>query len=254
MDTYVSLYHLRNTNNQNWPLWKSFEVLEDWLKNEATVFESMMEHGANCQTVRSTSTIAALSSPTTLWASSIARQEAPPAATCTPVRKVHWAITAPTTPPIRRPNPRNPLEETYIVNATGATPKRGTSAHPKGPLLEAQREFVERYKQCDGTQYYKLHVPDGSNRSKYKKPCFLCGTETLWICAVCKRPACEVNRDEKLRKLINKLDKKVAFLNGDRPAATIKIESRNNDGTLSTFCTVVNSCHRILHRDSNSSS
>ena len=65
METFVLLYHLRNANNKAFPLWKTYEALEDWFLNEADVFEAMITNGASYQT--------ALSSPTTTLASSVAR-------------------------------------------------------------------------------------------------------------------------------------------------------------------------------------
>ena len=120
-----------------------------------------------------------------------------------------------------------------------------------GPFSREQLQFNERCEKCDG-YFCKIAVPKGE-RDKYKKKCYLCGTDTTFICVICKRPACEVNRDEKLRKLINSKDPKVAFLNGERPPAALRFESLSIDGTESTFYTVENSCHRILHQNSRSS-
>ena len=41
------LYHLRNTNNQKWPLRTTLDRVEAWLKNEVDTYEAMMEHGAD---------------------------------------------------------------------------------------------------------------------------------------------------------------------------------------------------------------
>ena len=65
----------------------------------------------------------------------------------------------------------------------------------------------------------------------------------------CHRPACNVNRDTELRKLISEGAKSVAFLNGKKPPADIQFETKGvDDGTTTTVvCRVENSCHRILH-------
>ena len=41
------MYHLRNTNNQKWPLRTTLDRVEAWLKNEVDTYEAMMEHGAD---------------------------------------------------------------------------------------------------------------------------------------------------------------------------------------------------------------
>ena len=149
-------------------------------------------------------------------------------------------------PPPRRDNPINPFTERLIVTCTGATPKKGRPAYPKGPLSQEQQAFHHRASNCDCSQYYKVVVPIGGKRNK--KPCHLFRKETLWICMGCHRPACNVNRDTELRKLISEGAQCVAFLNGKKPPADIRFETKGVNGTTTTVvCRVENSCHRILH-------
>jgi len=176
----------------------------------------------------------------------------PPAAASTATCVVRFDVPQPTTSLNRRSNPRNATKQRYIVNSTGATPKKGKSMPRTGPFSREQLEFNKRCDRCDGSNFGKIVVPKGE-RDKYKKKCYLCGTDTTYICVICKRPVYEVNRDEKLRKLISSKDPKVAFLNGERPPSALRFESRSYDGTGSTFYTVENSCHRILHQNSKSS-
>ena len=154
----------------------------------------------------------------------------------------------------RRANPRNPTQDTLIVTSTSATPKKGVPIFSKDKALsEEQRAFIERCERCPGSKYYQLVIPEGEKRDKYKKACHLCGTKTLGICMQCHCPTCNVNRDQKLMELIYKGDKKVAFLDGKRPSATIKFECCNESDGTKTFYTVSNSCHHILHQNSKSS-
>ena len=230
IDHYGSLYHLRNTNNQKWPLWTTLDRLEAWLKNEADTYEAMMDHGGDFRTALASSN----------------NENRPPR---TPNRVVRFDATTTTPQPRRgRDNPRNALQERVATNQTGATPKRGRPAYPVGPLTQAQREFRERAHACDGSQYYRVHVPKGEKRDKYKKACYLCRKLTVWTCMGCHRPCCEINQDEVLRKLITDDAKSVAFLNGVKPPATFVYESTNADGTKVVVSTVENSCFHILHR------
>ena len=217
--TYGSLFHIRNTNNKQWPLWNTLRELEVWLVQQADTDQARMAHGSNFRTAPSSN-----------------NENVPPR---TPSRQRVTFVSAGTPPP-RRDNPTNPFTERLLVTCTGATPRRGRPAYPKGPLSKAQKEFHHRASKCDGSQYYKA----AKNR---KKPCHLCRKETPWICMGCHRPACNVNRDTELRKLISEGAKSVAFLNGKKPPADIQFETKGVDGTATVVCKVENSCHRILH-------
>ena len=198
LNRYGSLYHLRNSNNHAWPLWTTLDRLEEWLKKEADTNEAMMEHGADFRTALSSSSSSSSSN----------NENRPPR---TPNR-VRFLPTVPAgTPPRRRDNPRNPFHERRDANCTGATPKRGRSKIFSGTLTKPQQAFVDRAKKCNGTHHFKKFVPADENRKKYLQNCHLCNTPTLWICAECHRPACEVNRDAKLHKLIVDGADSVAF-------------------------------------------
>ena len=226
LDHYGSLYHLRNTNNQKWPLWVTFDRLEEWIKKEADTYEAMIGQGANYRTASSLSSN---------------NENVPPR---TPARQQRVTFEPAATPVNRRDNPTNPFTERLLVTCTGATPSRGRPAYTKGPLSREQQEFRHRASKCDGSQYYKAVLAGGKSK---KKSCHLCRTETMWICMGCHRPACNVNRDTKLRKLISEGAKSVAFLNGKKPPADIQFETKGVDGTATVVCKVENSCHRILH-------
>jgi len=63
----------------------------------------------------------------------------------------------------------------------------------------------------------------------------------------CKRHACEVNRDKKLKQLIIDGADSVKFLNGMRPRAHLTFDTQNEEGITTSCFTVENSCHNILH-------
>jgi len=90
LNKYCSLFHRRNTKNETWPLWKTLEVLEDWLKKEADDEEGMMTHGAIYRTLQ-------LSMSSTATSTSNNENFSPPAA---PVR-ARFATASTSTPPTR---------------------------------------------------------------------------------------------------------------------------------------------------------
>ena len=47
LDVYGSLFHLRNANNQKWPLWTTLDSLGDWLVQQADTDQARMTHGSN---------------------------------------------------------------------------------------------------------------------------------------------------------------------------------------------------------------
>ena len=226
LDRYGSLYHLRNSNNNKWPLWTTLDRLEEWLKKEADTTEAMMEHGANFHTALSNN------------------ENIPPR---TPNRIVRFAPATTAAPPRRRDNPRNPFHERRDANCTGATPKKGRPMKFSGTLTKAQQSFVDRAKKCHGSHHFKKFVPADGNRKQYLQKCHLCDTPTLWICAECHRPSCEVNRDAKLHKLIVDGADSVAYLNHKKPPHKLNFDTTHDDGTITTHFAVENSCHRILH-------
>ena len=227
-NTYGSLYHVRNTNNKQWPLWESLKTLEKWLVKQADDDEARMTYGANFRTATTSSS----------------NNENVP---LTPSR-VRFAPTVPTgTPPRRRDNPKNPFHERRDANCTGATPKKGRPKKFSGTLLSAQQAFLDRANNCLGTHHFKKFVPTDGNRKQYLQKCHLCDTPTLWICAECHRPACEVNRDAKVHNLIVDSADSVAFLNHKKPPHKLNFDTTNDDGAVTTHFAVENSCHRILH-------
>ena len=107
LHSYTSLYHLRNTMNQNWPFRKTLDDIEAWLIKQIDDFEGMMAHGANYALLNenvppSMSTSASVSTSCVSF------------------------VATPISPRSRQDNPRNPFQEHRVVSITGATPQRGT--------------------------------------------------------------------------------------------------------------------------------
>ena len=111
LNKYCSLFYLQNTKNQTLPLWKTLEVLEDWLKKEANDEEGMMTHGAIYRTLQSSMSL------TTTLTSNNENFKPPTTPACS-----RFATASTSTPP-RRANPPNAYQEHRIVSSTGATPK-----------------------------------------------------------------------------------------------------------------------------------
>ena len=198
----------------------------------------MVNHGGDFRT--------ALEQASSSSSSSSSNNENVPPRTPSRHQRVTFAHVV-SNPPPRRDNPTNPFTERLIITCIGATPKKGRPTYPKGPLSREQKEFHHRASKCDGSQYYKTVISTGESRDKYKKPCYLCRKPTVWMCMGCHRPACNVNRDTELRKLISEGAKCVAFLKGKKPPANIQFETKGDDGATTVVCKVENSCHHILH-------
>jgi hypothetical protein len=228
LNSYASLFHLRNTMNQNWPFPKTLNTLEEWLIKQADDFEGMMTHGANYSTSTSNSNTA------------VSNENLPP------TRGVTFATTPPRT---QRDNPRNAFQEHRFCSYTGATPGKGKPRVPK-VLTDAHHADQKRLESCSGEKLFKKYAAKGEDVKKGR--CFLCNTQTPWVCLGCKRHVCIENRADKLRKSIADGDNSVSFLNGVRPPAQLTVESMKDDGTSIPFCTVINSCHQILHSRSSS--
>ena len=147
----------------------------------------------------------------------------------------------PRTPPrVARDNPTRPfVEDRAYATACGATPGRGKLKFPRNKTLQWQ-EDQRRLHNCVGNLF---HVG-----GKKRNPCYLCNTNTSFMCLGCKRFYCCVNRYEKIHRLILKDDAVVGFLNGVCPPAALNIKAISNDGTASDFSTVENSCYHICHK------
>ena len=140
----------------------------------------------------------------------------------------------------KRDNPPRAFEEdrTYTT-VCGATPGRGNPKFPRNKTANWQKD-QDRFHNCAGNHY----------RIAAGKPslCYLCGTKTSHVCVGCKRYFCNVNRYQKIHRLIIENKPVVGFLNGICPPATLNIKAVLDDGKRSNFCTVENSCFHICHK------
>ena len=76
-----------------------------------------------------------------------------------------------------------------------------------------------------------------------RRICSVCGSKTASICSLCRLPFCSVNRDEKIKKAIEKSAPSVAFMKGKRPAAFIEIVT-----TEGKKLKVENTCFHMRHQ------